>query len=175
MSGLEPLELLRLAATLLVGCAGGLLAFRLRIPAGGLIGSMIAVGGLNLLGVPLAHLGSEYRNAAQILVGATVAGTLTPAVAALLARLIGPAMLAMVVLIALGLLGGWIVHLATGLQLASSLFAGAPGGVVEMSLAAADVGGDMELVASIQFVRLLSVATLLPILLRTIFAARRRR
>jgi membrane AbrB-like protein len=170
----DPLELVRLLATLMVGIVGAWIAGRLHVPAGALIGPMVTVGALNLLGVPLAHLGSEYRLAAQFLVGATVAATLTPAIAMQLMRLIGPVAVCMATLIVLGLLGGWVVHLVTGLQLASSLFAGAPGGVVEMSLAAGDVGGDAELVATIQFARLLAVATLVPALMRWGFGRRAR-
>jgi membrane AbrB-like protein len=168
--GPEAIELVRLAATLLVGLVGAWVATRLRIPAGALIGPMTTVGALNLLGLPLAHLGSDYRLAAQFLVGATVASTITPAIAIQLLRLLGPVAACMAALISLGLIGGWLVHLATGLPLASSLFAGAPGGVVEMSLAAGDVGGDAELVATIQFARLLFVATLVPLLIRARFA-----
>ena len=172
MSGLDPADLLRLAFTVAAGFGGAAVAARLRFPAGALIGPMLAVGALNLAGAPVIQLGADFRNAAQILIGATVAVTLTPAVAAMMLRLVGPALAGMAVLIVLGVLGGWTIHRLTGLPLASALFAGAPGGVVEMSLAAADVGGDLELVAAIQFARLLAVTTAVPILLRWAFRSR---
>ena len=42
-------EILWFALTVFVGCAGGFLGKKLRIPAGALVGAIAAVGALNLL------------------------------------------------------------------------------------------------------------------------------
>ena len=155
-----------LLLTLAVGYAGARVAQQCRIPAVGLLGPIVAVGGLHMLGIPLPQLGREYRYVAQVLVGATVASTLTPAVVAQVARLFGPTMLGVLVLIVLGVASGWALHVVAGVPLASALFAGAPGGAAEMALAAGDLGGDVELVAALHIVRSLIITGALAPLLR---------
>lgn len=173
MSGFDPTELLRLALTVVVGYLGAFAAMRLNLPGSRLLGPMLAVGAAHAVGVPLQRLNPEYRYAAQILVGATLASTLTPGVVRRMLLLVGPAALGVALLIALGVLGGWGLHLATGLPLASALFAGAPGGAAEMALAAGDLGGEVELVAALHVVRSLAVLLIVPVLLRWLLRNRR--
>ena len=168
-----PLEdLARLALTLALGFAGAQLAVWVKMPAGAVLGPMLLVGALNILGAPLLQLGAPYRYAAQILVGGMMAASITPATARAMLRLVGPAALGVILLITLGVLGGWGLHRLAGVPLASALFAGAPGGAADMALASADVGGDVELVAALHVVRQLAVVMILPVLLRFILRPR---
>jgi membrane AbrB-like protein len=163
----------RLLLTVAVGYVGAWAALRLRLPAGALLGPMLLVGTLHVFGAPLVKLDAGYRLFAQVLVGATVASTLTPSVLRFLPRLFGPAAVGVAGLIMLSVLGGGVLHLATGLNPATALFAGAPAGAAEMSLASADLGGDVELVAALQIFRQLSVLVVLPPLLRWLLRDRK--
>ena len=68
---------LRFLITLLIGSAGGLTAYTLRIPAGALLGSMLAVGIYNCLGFK-AFMPSQVRIGARILVGTLLGLSLNP-------------------------------------------------------------------------------------------------
>jgi membrane AbrB-like protein len=166
MSGLDSLHLESVLLTIAVGYLGALVANRVGLPGGRLLGPMVAVGIIHAVGTPVERLNPNYRFLAQILVGATLASTLTPEVFRRLLALAAPSAVGVVVIVSFGVFGGWVLHLATGLNLATALFAGTPGGAAEMALAAGDLGGTIETVASLHIVRSLTVLMLAPLLLR---------
>jgi membrane AbrB-like protein len=172
MSGLEALHLPSVLLTIAVGYLGAFVANRLNLPGGRLLGPMVAVGLMHAVGVPVERLNPNYRYLAQILVGATLASTLTPEVFRRLLALAGPSAVGVLLIVSVGVFGGWVLHLATGLNLATALFAGTPGGAAEMALAAGDLGGSVETVASLHVVRSLTVLLLAPFLLRWILRNR---
>ncbi len=62
------------AILLAVGSAGALLALKVGVPTGDLIGPIVIVGGANLLGAELGPLAPSLRQAAMLLIGAAVGG-----------------------------------------------------------------------------------------------------
>ena len=61
----------RIIFTLIVGIIGGYIGIKLKIPAGAMIGSMIFVGGYNVL-TSGAHVPSNFKLIAQIVIGCTI-------------------------------------------------------------------------------------------------------
>lgn len=153
--------------TLAVGLAGGLLGIWLRLPAGALMGSMIAVALLGLAGgVDTQPVPQIFRDIAKILIGTVVGSTITLATLQEIRHVALPALLIMLFMIGAGLLAGWLLSLMTRIDIATALFAAAPGGSAEMTAASEDMRADARLVAALQAVRIVMVILIVPALLR---------
>jgi membrane AbrB-like protein len=152
--------------TLLVGVVGGLLGIWLRLPAGALMGSMLAVAALGLTGVSQADpIPPAVKDVAKILIGTVVGSTVTFATLQALRSAALPALLVTAGTIAAGLAGGWLLAHFTKIDIATALFATAPGGSAEMTAAADGLGGDPRLVAALQTIRIVMVIVVVPALL----------
>lgn len=150
---------------LLAGCAAGVVAWRLRLPGGGMLASLIAAGiAAALLQGPVV-IGTEVRFLAQVLVGASVGSGLTRLALRRLRGAMVPAVLAVggglssSILIGLGL-----SHL-TDLPLTTALLSTAPGGSSEMAAAAFGLGADPRIVIAIHAARQTFVLAILPVIL----------
>jgi len=150
-----------------VGIFGGLLAQKIKIPAGFLIGSLLASSFVAYF-LPEFNLPPFLRTAVQIAAGAFLGADITSRDIKALKSLIFPAFLLVFGMIALNLVLGFTLHWFGGLDLATALLATAPGGVTEMSLVAASLGGSPGLVAMIQLFRFLIVMSLSPLMLRQV-------
>ncbi|MBI4540093.1 MAG: AbrB family transcriptional regulator [Gemmatimonadetes bacterium] len=151
--------------TVAAGLAGGLVGMWLRLPAGALVGSMVAVGAVSLT-VHAAPIPPLFGDMAKILIGTMVGSTITPEILQNLRGLALPAVVVVVLMIVAGLLGGWALSHFTGVDIATALFATAPGGSAEMTAAAQGLKADASLVASLQAVRIVVVILGVPVLLR---------
>ena len=67
------------ARTFAVGVLGGLLGHVLRLPAGALLGSLVAVAAWNVLSDGRATVPGWLRTPSRVLVGATIGSLATPA------------------------------------------------------------------------------------------------
>lgn len=170
-----PVGFERTAVTVAVGLAGGLLALRARIPTGDLIGSILAVAGVNLLWLGPGPLAAGYRTAAMLLIGIAVGTQVSRESLRLLRRVALPACALIVVLMSTALVLGWGLAQVTSLDLVSALLSSVPGGASTMPLVAHDLGGDMRLVAALHLMRQLVIFVLLPPLLGFLFRSNRRR
>ncbi len=148
--------------TLATGLLGGLLMLRLGVPAGDMIGSILAVGGANLLGAGFGPLDMGFRLVAMWLIGTAVGGQISRQSLQQLKQAALPAAMVIVIMITVGLLLGWGLSLATPLDLPTCLLSCVPGGASTMPAVAHDLGGDMRLVAALHLTRQLIVFILLP-------------
>lgn len=155
-----------MVVTLAVGLLGGLLGVWLRLPAGALIGSMVAVGAMGLLGLNADPVPPLFRDLAKIVIGTVVGSTITAATVQDIREVALPALLVTALMIGAGLLGGWLLASFTRIDVATALFATAPGGSAEMTAAADGMKADARLVASLQVIRIVMVIVLVPALLR---------
>jgi membrane AbrB-like protein len=152
--------------TLAVGLAGGLLGLWLRLPAGPLMGSMLAVAALGLTGwLPGEAIPASLKDLAKILIGTVVGSAVTLGTLQALREAALPALLLTAVLVAAGLAGGWVLSLVTKVDIATALFATAPGGSAEMTAAAESMGADAPLVAALQTIRIVVVIVVVPAVL----------
>jgi len=156
-----------LIITLIVGIIGGLLALRFRIPAGAMIGAMIAVALFNVF-TGDAFLPQNVRIITQIAAGAFIGAKVRYKDVQELRLMIKPALLMITAMIILNLIMGYIMYRVTEIDLITSLFACAPGGIIDMSLISSDLGADSSKVAVLQLVRLMSVMIIFPPLLKFI-------
>lgn len=149
--------------TLLVAFAGGALAIRLKIPAGGMIGGMVAVAALNVL-TGSCSMYAEVRIAVQICLGAMSGSRVGRREVCEMKRLIVPIALMFCVCIALNLVFGVIMLKTTSLDMATALLSITPGGATDMVFVAADIGADTGMVGVMQSLRMIFSNCILTIL-----------
>jgi membrane AbrB-like protein len=171
----ESVGLWRTIVTLGAGLVGGLLAQRLGVPTGDLIGPILLVGGANLLGAGPGPLDPGFRTAAMLFIGTAVGTQVSRESLGLLRQIALPAAALIVVLIVVGLVLGWGLSRVTSLDLASALLSSIPGGASTMPAVAQDLGGDMRLVAALHLMRQLTVFIVLPSVLGYLLPSRHRR
>ncbi len=147
--------------TLIVAFAGGLIGLKLKIPAGALIGAMIAVAALKI-GSGRGDLPYSFRIMAQIFVGGMLGLNFSMETINGLKNLIFPAMIVVVGLTLFSVILGFTLSKLTGLDLTTALFSVSPGGLTDMTLISGAYGADTPTVALLHLMRLLTVITVLP-------------
>lgn len=142
---------------LALAAAGGFAGQAAGVPAGALIGSLLAVGGYNLWSDGAARVPPILRHAGRALVGTAVGSLVAPSlVAAFLASAVWAILFAGVAILT-GLCAGHVLARVTGLDLATSLIACAPGGMSEMSALADEFQIRAEVVVGVHLLRKLLI------------------
>ena len=160
----QPLQLLA------IGLAGALAADWLGIPAGLLIGAMLAVAIATLARFDLGKVPLLYDEGGKILLGTAIGATFNRRVLLQLGALLPSAIAATLAMIAIGLALGWLLAKITHLDIATGLFSLTPGGIAEMVAVAQEIGAGATVVATLQFVRLSSVVLLAPAIIGWFFS-----
>ena len=152
----------------LVALTAGYLVQALRLPAGSLVGAMLATAGLSL------HRGAKHGDGclhprlvmlAQIGVGAMVGLNFTPATAAGMAQLLWPALVITAVMVSSGLALGKLLSLWTRWDTVTCYLASAPAGLTQMGILAEALHANIGIVSTLHVIRLVTVVTVLvPIL-----------
>ncbi len=159
--------MIELVLTIIVGFIGGLTALRFKVPAGAMVGSMIAIAVFNVT-TGKAFMPQDVKVITQIAAGAFIGAGISHKDVLDLRYIFKPAALMVFSMILLNLLMGYIMYKATGIDLVTCLFASAPAGIVDMSLISSDMGADTSKVAVLQMVRLLIVFIVLPPMMKLI-------
>lgn len=153
--------------TLIIGVIGGLIVMRLKVPTGAMMGAMISVALFNII-TDDASMPQNVRVLTQMAAGALVGTKIRYKDVRDLRYMIKPAVLMISSMIILDLSMGYLMYRITGLSLVTSLFACAPGGLVDTSLISSDFGADASKVAILHLIRLSSVMILFPSLMKFI-------
>ena len=157
--------MIQLVITLAVAFAGGLTAIRFKIPAGGMMGAMVMVALLNIF-TGIAYFPQDARVVTQIAAGALIGSGITYGDFIGMRRIIGPLVILVPGLIVMSVLMAFMLNRTTELDIVTALFACAPGGMVDMSLISYDMGADTSKVAILQLIRIVSVISIFPIVLK---------
>ena len=131
------------------------------IPAGAMVGSMLATV-LSTLFLKPAYMPPIVRTITVTCAGVLIGSGIGIDELIRLRLIIIPACILVLVLLTANILIGFLIHKITKLDLTTSLYASAAGGVAEMAIIADTMGGDSPKVAVIQLLRLISVITLFP-------------
>lgn len=156
--------LAKLLLTLLVGALGGVLFFKIKVPAGMLVGAIFAVAVLSV-STPYAAMPSFAKLCAQIITGAYIGSTISRSDILHLPRIIGPYTMVMITFLILNIFSGVLIYFLSPLDLLTSLLCAMPGGISDTPLIAMDMGADAAKVALLQFVRMLFGLGALPVLI----------
>ena len=155
----------RIIFTLIVGIIGGYIGIKLKIPAGAMIGSMIFVGGYNVL-TSGAHVHSNFKLIAQIVIGCTIGLNFTMDSVLGLKKIIIPSIILVIGLTTLSVILGYTIHKFTGIDLPTALFSAAPGGLTDMTIMSESFGAKTHIVALLHLIRLTTVLTVLPMVIK---------
>ncbi len=150
----------------LAGGVGYLLIKRLHIPAGALIGSLLAAMVFNALYPAIPTYPKELRLGIQILSGMVIGARFTQEDIKTLKTMVLPVIILVVMLLTINLAFAYLMSSLTTLSFMTSFFACAPGGVSDLALVATDFGASMEHVALLQLFRLVSVILIFPPMIR---------
>lgn len=132
--------------TVAAAAGGGLLLMRLRVPGGMLVGAILGAVLVNLT-TGQAYIWPQTRVVAQVLTGAYIGCLVTTEDLRHLPRVIRPYLAVMSTFLALNLAVGFFIWRVTDLDLLTSLFCAAPGGMTDTPLIALDMGADASMVA----------------------------
>ncbi|GAB4210268.1 MAG: AbrB family transcriptional regulator [Synechococcales cyanobacterium] len=157
------------AWTILIALAGAVVGLKLKVPAGALVGSMMAVGLVNMCGtIPVPTPPASTRFALQVGLGIILGSRLTLDTVLGIRELWRPALLCTVIAIGTGVLSGVIISRWLGIERLTAILGTAPGGLSDMSLIALDMGAQGSTVMIMHLARLISVIVVVPWLVRWI-------
>lgn len=148
--------------TIATAFAGGICFVRLKVPAGALIGSMLSVALLNIITGGHTDFPSYVRFFTQIATGAFIGAKIHKSEVYSLKEIILPVLILSVCMLGFGVVNGLLLAKYTRLDMVTSLFAAAPAGIADMTLASAYFNADTAKVALLQVTRLISVLLVTP-------------
>ena len=150
-----------LILTACVAILGGCIGLKLRIPAGAMIGSMIAVAVFNVA-FEVAWMPAGLKFYTQVATGAYLGAKITRGDLKTLRTILRPAVLLVVVMLIYSVGVGWLIYSISELTIATALFSMAPAGITDMTLASMDFDAEPSVVALIQTLRIIFTICLLP-------------
>lgn len=154
-------NMIELIITLIIGILGGIIAMRFKVPAGAMVGSMVAVTVFSVI-TGHAFIPQNIKILTQISAGAFIGAGIKRRDILDMKLIIKPAILMVASMIILDLFMGYIMFKATGIDLVTALFSTAPAGIVDMSLISDDFGADTSKVVVLHLIRLVSVLIIFP-------------
>ena len=155
---------MNLIITLTVGTLGGYLLYKLKAPAGMLVGAIIAVSFLSIF-TSFADIPTDAKVCAQIITGAYIGSSITKDDVKKLPEIFGPYLMVMGTFLVLNMLMGFIIYFVSPLDLLTALLCAMPGGISDTPLIAMDMGADVPKVALLQFVRMVFGISTLPLII----------
>lgn len=163
---------MELFLTILVAFSGGYLGLRARLPAGALVGAMLATALLSVTS-GMAYMPTGLKFYTQIATGAYVGAKISKSDAWNLRHIAKPAVILSAVMLAFTVGVGWIICHMSELSVATAMFSMAPAGIADMTLASMDFDAQPAVVALIQTLRVIFTILLLPPFIKLV--ARRQR
>jgi uncharacterized protein len=161
---------LTVAVVLIFGGIGVIVGYRLPVPAGVLVGTLVTVGigggGVALLGLPQLSVPPGTYSLLQILLGMLVGSRMTREELREGARALLPASLLAAIIISASVGAALVAVPVTSLDPVTALFAAAPGGLTEMTAVGASFGADGAAVASVQLLRVLLAVAVIDVVLQ---------
>ncbi|MDX2271449.1 MAG: AbrB family transcriptional regulator [Cyanobacteriota bacterium] len=158
--------------TIMIGLAGAWVGIQFKVPAGALVGSMLAVGLVNACGaIAVPNPPSQVRLIMQVVLGITLGSRLTAEVLVGMKDLWRPALLCTGIAVGTGVLSAYLISRWLGVERMTALLGTAPGGITDMSLIALDMGAQTSTVMVMHLARLISVIVVVPWIVRWLVQA----
>lgn len=151
--------------TLLIASIGGIIGIKLKLPAGALIGSMAAVAIANIFGFE-GSIPNNFKLVAQIVIGGMLGLGITRSTILEFKTMAIPAVVLLFSILAYGFFSGYLLWRFTELDIVTSLFSCAPGGMTEMTLMGMSLGGEGTQIATLQMLRIIGIVSLYPFLIK---------
>lgn len=166
-------------ALLAAGTGGALVVGGIGIPAGAIVGALLASGFYRLAGGEAGAWRGCYGRVGRLLLGTFVGAAFGPDVIAPLKASLLPMIVITAIIVGVGLGLGWALGHFTRLDTTTAIISIVPGGLPAMIAMAEEVGADATVVAAIHFSRLVTILVAVPALVpslattstRTVIAA----
>lgn len=158
---------MELILTSCVAILGGYVGIKLRIPAGALIGAMIATAIFNIA-FELAYMPAQLKFFTQVATGAYIGAKVSKTDIQQIKNILKPALLLLGVMLTFAVGVGWLICRISDLAISTALFAMAPAGISDMTLASMDFNADPSVVALIQTLRVLFTISFFPVIIKWI-------
>lgn len=153
--------------TIITAFVAGFIGYKLKIPAGAITFSMVAVGAMNIFSNN-AYIPMPITRITQICAGILIGGRMTFAELIALKEVIFPAFVLLVGIIIVHTTLGLLISRFSQIKLVTAILASAPGGMTDMALVAKDFGADAPKVAILQLTRYVSIVAIFPIIIKYI-------
>jgi len=153
------------ALTVVFAAAGGFLLNMTPLPAGSMVGAMLATVIMTIFLKP-AYVPNKVRAIVMTCAGALIGSGIGADKLVQLKEIIVPAIILVLVLLAANFIFGILIHKITKLDLTTAMFGSAAGGLTDMALIADALGADSPKVAVLQLLRLICVITLFPTVIK---------
>ena len=159
------------ALTLSFAFVFGTLGYRLKIPAGAMVGAVVGTVLVNLL-FERAFFYADLRVAIQLVSGAMIGSRIGKKDFLSLKTIVLPTLFLLVGMVIFNLTFGILMHRMGGLDVATALFSSAPGGMADMALISAELGAETAYVGILQMFRILVIILTMPPLFKKILQKR---
>ena len=153
----------KIIITFALAAAGGLAGNRLGLPAGTLMGAMLAVAVYNII-TGSAVIPPQMKIFAQIILGGIIGTGLNLEVLKGFKEVLLPVMVFVTLLFAFSIISALIISKITGMDIITALFSCSPGGLSEMTIIAYSYNANVPVVALIHLSRIVSVVLFYPFL-----------
>ena len=141
---------------------GGIILQKLKVPGGMMVGGALACSIANL-SLNLGEIPSYIKISAQILTGVYIGINVESEELRNLKSILKPFFIVLVGLFITNIISGLLIYLIAPFSLITALLAVTPGGITNIPLIAADMGGDPAIVAIFQSARLIIGVGVFPI------------
>lgn len=158
------MDLFYLFLTVAIGTIFGLIAAKMKIPGGLMVGAIIGVAILNI-SFNAAYMPKQTRLIVQIIAGAFIGCIMEKSDLKRLPKIIKPSAIMLFALLILNLVAGFIIYAVSPLDLITSLMSVVPGGISDTPIIAAGMGADGPKVAIMQTVRQILGISIFPALI----------
>jgi|GEM_PF-1163328 len=163
-SASDPTHGLHWIVCLSVGALGGFLLDAFQVPAGGVIGAMLAVASAQIVGVSMQAIPTRGRNLAQIFLGVFVGITFTQQTLIELQSSLAIIVVATLATLISSFILARVVQRWMRLDAETALLACAPGGLSLMPMIADELGAQTFVVSLFQLARIVLVILVMPII-----------
>lgn len=156
----------RVLLIVLIGTGGGLLAVRLNLPGGAIVGAMLGTAAAAILIPGQFVIPQRLSMVIQIVLGITLGLSFDRSTLELFPRILPLAMVSTIVLLLLTVIVAWLAQRLGILDFATALFGLSPGGMSGMSLMAGSEGHRVDVVALLHTFRIFTLFLVVPLLSR---------
>ncbi|MGY1600736.1 AbrB family transcriptional regulator [Geodermatophilus sp. SYSU D00815] len=164
-------RLLDRAAVVVAGAGAGLLLDLAQVPSAPIFGGLAAGLARALLGRTPERVPRPVNTAAQAVVGVSVGFLVQPSTLGALAEHWLPVALVTLGTLAVSLVAGQLLRLQRGISPVTGAFSMIAGGASGITAVARDLGADEQVVAVLQYVRVLIVLVAMPVVATTVYGA----
>jgi membrane AbrB-like protein len=149
---------------LVAGICGALFLSAIRIPAGALLGAILASGMYSLAGGQKGSGIDIYRRIGLQMAGTFIGASISLDMVTSLGKSFIPVLLITIALIGLGVTIGWALFKFTNIDLATAVLSSSPGGFPAMVGLAQEIKADSIVVFTLHYWRIITITATVPLL-----------